>query len=211
MVCMKGVIKKIDGYIQGIESIHDTHLENLFKAILNVRDEYYKYSLEKIAGNDEYQEQLERVFAYELYHQWSIIQEGYNKKVSKDLCRFINGEAGKKLNGCQIYPDMLLHGGQDDTENQEIAIEIKRKVGINKDNLIEDLKKLTRLLSTDGLAYGAKAFKKSVFILTGGNESDIKDQINNNSNVIIDDNIVCVFCSHYDELEYVSIKEIRKL
>ena len=71
---MRGTIKKEDGNIQGYEGIQDTHLENLFKAILNVRDEYYKYSLEKIAGNDEYQEQLERVFAYELYHQWSIIQ-----------------------------------------------------------------------------------------------------------------------------------------
>lgn len=206
---MRGTIKKEDGNIQGYEGIQDTHLENLFKAILNVRDEYYKYSLEKIAGNDEYQEQLERVFAYELYHQWSIIQEEYNKSVPKCLCRFINGEAGKKLDGCNIYPDMLLHGGQDDIENQEIAIEIKRKVGINKDNLIEDLKKLTKLLSANGLAYGAKAFKKSVFILTGGKESDIKEQIRNRSDVTIDDNIICIFCSHQGELNYVSIKEMR--
>ena len=104
---------------------------------------------------------------------------------------------------------MLLHGGQNDTYNQEIAIEIKRKVGINKENLIEDLKKLTRLLSADGLAFGAKAFKNSVFILTGGNESNIREQIKNMSNDIIDENIICVFCSHYGELDYVSIKEIR--
>jgi len=206
---MKGSLKKENEQIQGLEAIQDLHLENLFKAILNIRDEYYKYSLEQIAGNDDYQEQLERVFAYELYHQWSIIQENYNKSVSKERCRVINGEAGKKLNGCHVYPDMLLHGGQEDIENQEIAIEIKRKVGINKNNVIEDLKKLTRLLSESGLAYGAKAFKKCVFILSGGNESDLKDLLANNPNISIDDNIVCVFCSHHGELDYVSIKEIR--
>lgn len=207
---MKGHLKKENGKTLGLETINDVHLENLFRAILNIRDEYYKYSLEQLEGSDEYQEQLERVFAYELYHQWSIIQENYNKSVSKEHCRVINGEAGKKLNGCHIYPDMLLHGGQEDIENQEIAIEIKRKVGINKHNVIEDLTKLTRLLSADGLAYGAKAFKKCVFILSGGNESDLKDLLANNSNISIDDNIVCVFCSHHGELDYVSIKKIRE-
>ena len=206
---MKGSLKKEKEQIQGLEMIRDPHLENLFTAILNIKDEYYKYSLERIAGSDEYQEQLERVFAYELYHQWSIIQDNYNKMVPKEDGRVINGEAGKKLNGCQIYPDMLLHGGQDDSVNQEIAIEIKRKVGIKKDNVIEDLKKLTRLLSAGGLAYGAKAFKRCVFILTGGNESDIKEQLNNNPNITLNDNILCVFCSHYGELDYITIKEIR--
>lgn len=206
---MKGSIKIVTGGIEGLDKIQDTHLVNLFKAILNVRDEYYKYSLEQIAGSDEYQEQLERVFAYELYHQWSVIQEKYNKNVSKEFCRVINGEAGKKLNGCHIYPDMLLHGGQDDMNNQEIAIEIKRKVGINNENVIEDLKKLTRLLSAEGLAFGAKAFKRCVFILTGGNESDIKEQLKNTPDITINENILCVFCSHYGELDYVTIKEIR--
>ncbi len=206
---MKGNLRKVNGNILGLEMIQDIHLENLFKAILNIRDNYYKYSLEQIAGNEDYQEQLERVFAYELYHQWSIIQDNYNKVISKEDCRVINGEAGKKLNGCHIYPDMLLHGGQDDTENQEIAIEIKRKVGINKDNVIEDLKKLTRLLSAEGLAFGAKAFKRCVFILTGGNENDIKELLKNNPNIVLDENIICVFCSHYGELDYETLKEIH--
>lgn len=206
---MKGSLKKENEQIQGLEAIQDLHLENLFKAILNIRDEYYKYSLEQLAGSDDYQEQLERVFAYELYHQWSIIQDNYNKMVPKEDGRVINGEAGKKLNGCHIYPDMLLHGGQDDTENQEIAIEIKRKVGIKKDNLIEDLKKLTRLMSADGLAFNAKPFKRCVFILTGGNESAIKEQLENYPDVTVDENIICIFCSHVGELDYVTIKELH--
>ena len=58
---MKGHLKKENGKTLGLETINDVHLENLFRAILNIRDEYYKYSLEQLEGSDEYQEQLERV------------------------------------------------------------------------------------------------------------------------------------------------------
>ena len=99
----------------------------------------YYYTENPQNASNEIIEQLERIFAYELYHQWSILQEDYNRRVPEDYKRIINGEIGKQLLGVNKYPDMVLHKGHGDIHNQEIVIEIKRKAELKDDNAIQDL------------------------------------------------------------------------
>ena len=208
---MLKVVRKIGNETyEGIDEIYNIHLVNLFKAILEVDTKYYYYSANYIAGDDDLQEQLERIFAYELYHQWSVIQDKYNKSVAESYKRVINGEAGKKLDGASVYPDLILHKGQDDTEHQEIAVEIKRKVGISGDNVIKDLEKLSKVITEGNLAYKAKKFNYGVFILTGGSEYDIQIQLQTFNRRQVDNRIICVFCNGDGELSYATIGEINE-
>jgi len=204
---MNGIIKKKDSK-RRLEQLTDVFLKDLFTAILNVEDNYYAYSTKHLNGSYQQQEQLERVFAYELYHQWSKLLERYNKKNKNDK-RVINGEVGKKLDFCNVFPDMILHKGQEDIHNQEIAIEIKRKISLSEENLLNDLEKLSDMLTEGKLSDCATPFKYSVFILIGGNESDItrilkQEKINN-----INDNIFCVFCQKKGELAFKTMDEIK--
>ena len=82
---MKGKIEKsfVNDNLIEIDCIH---IKNLFKAILEVRRNYFYYRTEtnETIDDDDWQEQLERVFAYELYHQWSLIQMQYNDFLLKE-------------------------------------------------------------------------------------------------------------------------------
>lgn len=207
---MKGTIQKglvIDNLI-GIDCIH---IKNLFKAILEVKSNYFYYRNE--IDNNEWHGQLERVFAYELYHQWSLIQMQYNDVLLKqgkiDEIRYLNGEVGKGLEGIYKYPDMVLHGGQGNFVHQEIAVEIKRKANINSENVIKDLEKLSDMITEGKLAFNAKPFKWGVFILTCGDVSDMKHILDSYSLDAIRDDVLCVFCKGDDILEYCTIDEIK--
>lgn len=205
----KIVSKKADGSYVGMSDIYDSHLKNLLRAILEVKREYFYYATNNVAGDSELQEQLERIFAYELYHQWSIIQKEKNDNSSDQDKRIINGEGGKKLDGVQIYPDLILHKGQKDMEHQEIAVEIKRKVGLQGDNLIRDLIKLSKLITYGKLAYNAKEFKYGVFILTGGVKEDIISLLTTNQAKDVDDRIICIFCNGDNQLSFATMGEIK--
>lgn len=209
---MKGIIKKIKGTdYQGL-NFDDVHLRMFFKALLEVDNTYYYYSVNHKEGPVRMQEHLERVFAYELYHQWSILITEYNKRQEDNQRRIINGEAGKKLDECSVFPDLILHKGQDDLHNQEIAVEIKRKIALSENNIIIDLSKLSDMLTEGKLCDNATPFKYGIFIVTGGTEDDVvpllikcKEKIENISN-----DIIWVFCQKKGEIQYQSMDEIRQ-
>ena len=210
IIFMNGTIKLVEGEYQGLEAFDNVHVKNFFKAVLEVDNNYYYYSNNYQNGTSQMEEQLERVFAYELYHQWSIILENYNNGLlNEDDKRIINGEAGKKLDGCPVFPDMILHKGQGDCHNQEIAIEIKRKVSLSEENLVNDLEKLSYMHTEGKLKYGATPFKYCVFLLTGGTENDLIKKKKNKRLTDICDDIICVFCQHKGELQYISMDEIK--
>ena len=211
---MNGIIKIVENNrYEGLgrlnEAYNDAHLENLIKAVLQVDDTYYYYSLHHRNGPSQMQEQLERVFAYELYYHWSVLLKEYNDIQDTVNKRVINGEAGKKLDGFSVYPDMILHKGQEDWHHQEIAVEIKRKISLSEDNLLNDLEKLSDLLEQGKLANGATPFKYGVFILTGGEEKDLIPLLRKEDVESINDNIICIFCSKKGELKYKSMDEIK--
>ena len=76
---MSGTIKVVDGDYKGLEAFENVHIKNFLKAVLEVDNTYYYYSYSYQNGPSQMQEHLERVFAYELYHQWSILISEYNK------------------------------------------------------------------------------------------------------------------------------------
>lgn len=152
------------------------HILYLFQAIMNVDHSYLWYlddsrNLQENEDNKLKFEHLERVFAYELYHQWSIIL----KNEESDLT--INSEISKKIldDNCKyltVYPDFVLHNGQEKTDKQYIVCEVKRKTGLTKDKIKEDLDALSTYL--DAKKFDNKKFKIGVFILVGTDMETLK-------------------------------------
>lgn len=149
-------------------------VKDLYEAILNVRSSFYTSSCEKnIEGY------VEHIIAYELYHQWSnIIDSKFNNYLlDNHTILQINGEIGKRIlndneqqNDSQSkYPDMVLHGGQDDKRHQEIIVEIKRWNRIKSDSkqTIDDIEKLFKYTSKGNFVENsAFPYKKGMFIVT---------------------------------------------
>ena len=204
---MKGCIIKIDNVYQGLESISDEYLKMLFKAIIEVGNQYF-YTENPQSASNEVIEQLERIFAYELYHQWSLLLQGYNDHVPEDENRIINGEIGKQLLGVNKYPDMVLHKGHYDIHHQEIVVEIKRKAAIKDDNVARDIIKLSQFMTQGFLGCGASPYRMGVFILTGGGDEDIRNQLMLiKDKAIINNQVICVFCNGNHSLCYKSLNE----
>ena len=136
------------------------HLKDFFKSLNKVGKDYYVYDLDenKVKGlNPSAQtkaiEHTERVFAYELYHQWSCLLKDtkwrvnaelrknvewfYSKDEEKLLFENISNSTNESTND---FPDMVLHKSQKD-DAQLIVCEIKRD-----DRILSDIKKdLNRL------------------------------------------------------------------
>ncbi|MBR3521905.1 MAG: hypothetical protein IKN75_05180 [Prevotella sp.] len=206
---MRGSIKKVTaGVYEGIDAIENEHLKVLFKAIIEVNKDFYS-TPEPQNDSDEAIAQLERVFAYELYHQWSLILEVFNAEKQKDDRRIINGEIGKQLLGVKKYPDMVLHKGHGDIRHQEIVVEIKRKNAIKDDNVAQDIIKLSNFMTEGFLGCSASPYSEGVFILTNGNEDDIKKQLKMiDKKEHLNPNIYCIFCNGEEKLEYITVGEI---
>ena len=206
---MKGCITKSpDNTYEGIELINDEYLKMLFKAIVEVNKQYY-YTENPENTSNEIIEQLERIFAYELYYQWSFLLKDYNKHVSEEDKRIINGEIRKQLFGVNKYPDMVLHKGHNDIHHQEIVVEIKRKAAIKDDNVAQDIIKLSQFMTNGFLGCGASPYRMGVLILTSGGEEDIREQLMLiKDKVLINYNVICVFCDGDKSLCYKTLDEI---
>ena len=148
----------------------------LLNAISNVDKQYLSYAeYNANAENRKDQiDQLERVFAYELYYQWSLL---------KDDNMVLNGEIGKLWNDKYWYPDLVLHGGQGDPENNRVVVEIKRECMVkgNLNVILEDFKKLSSFLkseeksSQDDCKF--RNYKNAVFILLKGKIEEISHML----------------------------------
>lgn len=127
----------------------------LSNAIEAVTKNYIRNCKEE-GGDDRFH--VERVFAYELYYQWKELLKKNDSKL------ILNGEITKHYYVLENYgfPDMVLHGGQNDNNNQFIICEIKSSRNtITQDALKKDM---TSLL--DGI--NVLLYKCGVFIYLGG-------------------------------------------
>ena len=110
----------------------------------------------------EFEQFIERVFAYELYHQFRLIMLKFPEEY-KDL--ILNGEVSKNgfedtsLGKNRIFPDLVLHKNQKTSEAQfqKLFIEIKTSKNLNEDSLKSDIKKLFVAIS-DRLNYQNAVF-----------------------------------------------------
>ena len=113
---------------------------------------------------------------------------------------FSSGEIGKILNDKYWYPDMVLHGGQGDPENNRVVVEIKRECMVkgNYKVILEDFKKLSSFLkseeksSQDDCKF--RNYKNAVFILLKGKIEEISNMLKAKkvSQDEINGNIICL-------------------
>ena len=149
--------------------------------------------------SDPIRAQTERCFTYELYHQWRNILEylygdtlKLNCEITKNITRaFILKSENTiqdqvcnelKLNTDKMFPDFVLHGGQDDTKNQILACEVKRKLSYDYKAIANDILKLCEYLKfspkiNTGEANTDAGFMQSVFILTDCDMKGLIDTI----------------------------------
>lgn len=136
------------------------HLKVFFKSLKKVDKDYYVYDLDvnKVKKHDPNAEvtalkHTERVFAYELYHQWSCLLKGtvwnVNAELRKNVEWFYTKDEEKLLfeetstftnESSYDFPDMVLHKSQKD-DAQLIVCEIKRENRITCD-IKKDLNRL---------------------------------------------------------------------
>ena len=142
------------------------------EALSNVEESYLKYETYKYEG-----EQLvpiikraERVFAYELYHQYRLVMPNatdyvLNAEVFKDNTIF----QCEEIQSC--YPDLVLHRdiGHIDEGTQYFLCEIKMS---SNSQLVNDLSKLTSLAKFTNLS-----FKYYIFLCIGLNDDELKNII----------------------------------
>ena len=152
-------------------------LLNLVKSILSVESKYVLY---KDKNTGETKKHLERVFAYELYRQWSNrIQIVYNNKL------IINGEIGKEprlfdrlRSTGQKYPDLVLHQSHENCDYQGVVCEIKTS-DLTPSSFKEDIEKLCCFVCGNDEHH---RFNFGAFILIGERMNhilDIMDEIEN--------------------------------
>ena len=174
LVFSKG--KRMKGNLSRLKEIDDDdrNLFNLFKAILNVDCKY--------VDRDVYHERLERVFAYELYHQWSKLLDRNKNDYPANEKYILNGETRKTMGYFQIspekinsYPDLVLHKSIEKPNCQAIVCEIKRRGNFTKSGFEEDIKKLKTFVCALQNEY---TFNYGVFILVGDKMKSIFEKIN---------------------------------
>lgn len=158
----------------------EKHFKKLLKAISKVPYAYLKaeYLEDVRLSNKEKQfvkTQVERVFAYELYHQWSNLLGSNSPLV-------LNGETRKDfekvvyLKKKYYYPDMVLHHKDVlSSDSNMLVCEIKRKD--NLDGMEEDIKKLSMFLSEklrpkkQNLSW--RPYKRGVFLIIDSSNEDV--------------------------------------
>ena len=131
------------------------HEITIFSNAIEAVTKNYIRNCKEEGGDDRFH--VERVFAYELYYQW---KDQLKKNDSKLM---LNGEITKHYYVLEKhgFPDMVLHGGQNDDNNQFIIGEIKSSRNTIKDsNLKKDMESLR-----DGI--NILQFKCGVFIYLG--------------------------------------------
>lgn len=185
-------------------------LSLLIQAVLHVDKEYLSYADTNANAGDRKDQinQLERVFAYELYHQWSLL---------KDDNLVLNGEIGKLWNNETSYPDLILHGGQNDFGNNKIVVEIKRECMVNgkPEAILDDLEKLSAFLETvekDDKFGSYRNYDHAVFLLLKGELNEITRALESKkaSEKKLNDNVICMSYNEEKKLRMACLADLKK-
>lgn len=184
-----------------------SHLCIMFDAIQAVSENYIWY---KDHLCEKATEHVERVFAYEFYHQWSILLKQHNIPLT------LNAEISKKVrdemdskNISHLFPDIVLHGGQSNDDTQIIACEIKRREGFDKQKFKGDIESLINYTSKH--YFTENPFKCGVFVLVDGTMDDIKhhkNEIQDNYIKELSKKIVCVAYKGKDHFDFQPLSVI---
>ena len=176
-----------DLYKNGETPFSLEYVSYLAKAITSVEMQYCQWRT--ITDNTQ---KIERVFAYELYHQLSMIARFDKFRLDGEILKMFKGELDKKQEKCSLTqngldlklvqnrftPDLVIHLAQNNyqQENQKVVIEIKtNRVGNQNNNAsnketAETILKLNHYLKTINFQYG-------VFITVSSEFEDICNQL----------------------------------
>lgn len=161
------------------------YVQMLIQALSKVEECYLgyeeiKFFEDKIEKNTI---RAERVFAYELYHQFRLLMK-------EDCEYYLNGEIRKSNkvfnweNQSDCYPDLVLHGNQTfiDKESQYFLCEIK--MSTNK-SLLDDLSKLSQFCKSN------LEFQNYIFLCVGLLKDDLQKEIEK-SKINYNKRILCI-------------------
>lgn len=202
------------------------HLKVFFKSLEEVDDDYYVFDLDEKKLKElsprtktKALKHTERVFAYELYHQWSgriPKPDGWmlNAELFKHLIWFYpqkTNETEANISD-QSYPDMVLHRGQQ-KDDQMIVCEIKRDYRVKKD-ILDDLIRLYRFTRRDNQQNYFRAYHCGIFLAVNAKMKVITDNIIYHYHKLektMDfnsvDNIICI-ASNVNTIVFQSLGEI---
>ena len=176
----------------------DKHVQMLVRALSNVSDDYIGYDVNK---NDKKTiKYAERVFAYELYHQFRSLMGtdcGYylNAEIKKDS-KILEWERNK-----DCYPDLVLHGSpiHIDPQTQYFLCEIK----MDYNNLkLDDLDKLAKLFDSN------LHFQNYISLFIGISKEDLEKKIRNQKKKRkLNDKTLCI-CRKGSIIEVFSLESI---
>lgn len=176
-------------------------MQDFMEALLNVESRYIAYP----KGDDENEKkQCERVFAYELYHQYRDIMQKAPERYSGI---YLNGDISK---ADAIYddifkfcPDLVLHGHPGKIEDGKQYFLCEMKTWINRWKYKEDLEKLTQL------SHSKLGFQDYIFLAIGDSLQDMKDCVKDFTPYCC--NIWCVCISKdADKVEYARLFELKQ-
>ena len=215
----------------GIEFDNDSVYEfvnTFFDALANVAKGFYMFDLneKKIHYNrTKAIHQTERVFAYELYHQWAcrlcsnkewIINAELFKHVdwfytdgNAKISKATNKLNAKKKNYSKDFPDMVLHKGQNKDE-QMIVCEIKRKYRLHKD-IKDDIDRLclfTKIKDPKEHNDYYQSYKCGIFLCFNVGFDNIVDEVEKQfvekkyENL---NNILCVSTCYKEDNDYIPV------
>lgn len=138
--------EQLNTMINNRDNVENNYLHDFFISLLKVESTYllWPYGIKK--------QMCERVFAYELYHQWRMTADFYeydnlliNGEIRKDCSPY------RQENFGIVYPDLILHQEQNNRNQQILACEIKTLSSISssrgKFNVKKDLKKLGHFIN----------------------------------------------------------------
>jgi hypothetical protein len=139
------MIEKLNTDLINIEeSRNDINANYFYDFILALLKVDPKYLIWPYRGN---KQMSERVFAYELYHQWRLVSKKFNYQnllINAEIRK--DGIINNLPTSTIVYPDLVLHEMQANMNQQIIACEIKTAKGIDssngKSNVKKDLVKL---------------------------------------------------------------------
>ena len=155
---------KIIDVVSTVSNAQCLHLDDFIKALIEVDGFYYTYTTQK-----KVKKYPERVFAYELYHQFRKIME---KNPEKYQSIYLNGEQQKSkqvvedLEKCA--PDLVLHDCIYDVrpDGQFWACEIKMK---GNPDAMSDFDKFYRM--------EVLGFKRYIFLYAGVTFEEMAEEI----------------------------------
>ena len=228
--------KKITTNLEGFDFSENTvTFINLFLAsIKKVKSQYLNFEFKEATYNPECvknkgsQDHVERVFAYELYHQWS--------KKLRNNDWILNGEAGKYLQWFYLnrnnasmklkFPDLVQYYKDSSVEEPHMIVcEIKRDYNDNvKKGIRTDLLKLYGFTCSNNDGRWFDSYKCGIFLVIGGDFSVIQDGLGKNrkrhngnwklfKHIPSDEakKIICVLCDEKDgkiNVQYQSLYNI---